>query len=372
MTLRLRNLSLSYGDVPAISGVDLEITQGTTLAVLGASGSGKSTLLRAVAGLEPSRGEILWGDEPLHRLPTHRRGVGFVFQDHALFPQRNVLENVRFGLETPHYNRRDAAKRASALLERVGLAGFEERQTHELSGGERQRVALARALAPAPRVLLLDEPYGALDRELRERLMLDVREILRESGVTVIHVTHDHDEAFALGDEVAILNAGEISQCAPPSEVWGHPCDLATARFLGHTSSLHAEKVRAEGSSSSSGLNLATALGDFAIPYENAPSNGSFDDECWVTWRPESLRAESLRAESLNGSTEVGAPLDQRGRPLLWVDGTVVECSFRHGQYLLSLETVAGRVEGISAKSVSRDQRLTLALNLDEVRAYAH
>lgn len=371
MTLRLRNLSLSYGDVPAISGVDLEITQGTTLAVLGASGSGKSTLLRAVAGLEPSRGEILWGDEPLHRLPTHRRGVGFVFQDHALFPQRNVLENVRFGLETHHYNRRDAAKRARALLDRVGLAGFEERQTHELSGGERQRVALARALAPAPRVLLLDEPYGALDRELRERLMLDVREILRESGVTVIHVTHDHDEALALGDEVAILNAGEISQCAPPSEVWGHPCDLATARFLGHTSSLHAEKVRAEGSSSSSGLNLATALGDFAIPYENAPSNGSFDTECWVTWRPESLRAESLRAGSLNGSIEVGAPLDQRGRPLLWVDGTVVECSFRHGHYLLSLETAAGRVEGISRELVPRDQRVTLALNLDDVRAYA-
>ncbi|CAB4798201.1 MAG: ATP-binding cassette domain-containing protein [Actinobacteria bacterium] len=367
MTLSLRNLSVSYGDVAAISGVDLEIKQGTTLAVLGASGSGKSTLLRAVAGLEPSHGEILWGDEPLHRLPTHLRGVGFVFQDHALFPQRNVLENVRFGLETPRYNRRDAAERASALLDRVGLAGFEERHTHELSGGERQRVALARALAPAPRVLLLDEPYGALDRELRERLMLDVREILRDSGVTVIHVTHDHDEAFALGENVAILDAGKISQCAPPSEVWANPCDLRTARFLGHTSRLRADlRAGTLRAGTSSLLDLSTALGEFAIPHENAPTHGSFDTEYWVTWRPESLRAESLR-----GETQKGEISRQSGGSLLTVLGTVIECSFRHGNYLLSLETAAGRVEGISSESVPRGQHLTLNLNLDEVRAYA-
>ena len=367
MTLSLRNLSVSYGDVVAISGVDLEIKQGTTLTVLGASGSGKSTLLRAVAGLEPSRGEILWGDESLHRLPTHRRGVGFVFQDHALFPQRNVLENVRFGLETPRYNRIDAAKRASALLDRVGLAGFEERHTHELSGGELQRVALARALAPAPRVLLLDEPYGALDRELRERLMLDVRVILHESGVTVIHVTHDHDEAFALGEQVAILDAGRISQCAPPSEVWANPCDLRTARFLGHTSSLHAKRISA---GSSSELNLATALGDFAIPHENGNTHGSFDAEYWVTWRPESLRAVSLRAEPQKGETQKGETPRQSERTSLRISGTTIECLFRHGEYLLSLETAAGRVEGISTESVSRGQRLDLDLNLSEVHAY--
>lgn len=358
MTLTLRNLSVSYGDTPAISCIDLEIDTGTTVAVLGASGSGKSTLLRAVAGLEPASGEILWGDEPLHRLPTHKRGVGFVFQDHALFPQRNVLENVRFGLETPRYNRGDAARRSSDLLDRVGLAGFEDRHIEELSGGERQRVALARALAPSPRVLLLDEPYGALDRELRERLMLDVREILRDSGVTVIHVTHDHDEAFALGDKVAILDAGRISQCAPPSEVWGHPCDLRTARFLGHSSSLRADALSA---GSTSELAISTDLGGFAIPYENARIPDSFNGECWVAWRPEALRAE----------TGGGAPLDRTGRPSLRFLGTVIECSFRHGEYLLSLETATGRVEGISSESVPRGQTVSLALNLDDVRVFA-
>ena len=352
MTLSVRGLSVSYGEIAAINGVDLEIKAGSTLAVLGASGSGKSTLLRAIAGIEASQGEILWGEESLHLLPAHRRGIGFVFQDHALFPQRDVLGNVRFGLETPRYNKATATKQARVLLDRVGLAGFEARHIDELSGGERQRVALARALAPSPRVLLLDEPYGALDRELRDRLMLDVHAILSDSGVTVIHVTHDHDEAFALGDDVAILHGGRISQCAAPSDVWEHPRDLRTAKFLGHTSSIRGHAVT---DVSRGALRVTTSFGELLIASKHAEMQGS-TGTCQLTWRPEDLSAEPGSDPAANHSLEI--------------PGTVIECSFRRGHYLLALETSEGRVEGTSKESRPRGQNVTLRLNLDAVRAF--
>ncbi len=353
MTLSVRGLSVRYGEIAAINGVDLEIKAGSTLAVLGASGSGKSTLLRAIAGIEASQGEILWGEESLHLLPSHRRGIGFVFQDHALFPQRDVLGNVRFGLETPRYNKKDATKKASVLLDRVGLAGFEKRHIDELSGGERQRVALARALAPSPRVLLLDEPYGALDRELRDRLMLDVRAILSDSRVTVIHVTHDHDEAFALGDNVAILHDGRISQCAAPSDVWEHPRDLRTAKFLGHTSSI---RGHAATDFSSGALRVTTGFGELLIASKQGAMQNSYTGTCQLTWRPEDLSAEPGSDPAANRSLEI--------------PGTVIECSFRRGHYLLALETSEGRVEGTSKESRPRGQNVTLRLNLDAVRAF--
>ena len=206
MSLELRGLTVVRGATVALEPLDLDVPSGETLTVLGASGAGKTTLLRAIAGLEPTRGAVRWEGEDLAALPTHRRGIGLVFQEHALLPQRDVIGNVRFGLEGRGLDRRQIDARARELLERVGLAGFERRRVTSLSGGEAQRVALARALAPRPRVLLLDEPYGALDRERRERLMLEVRDLLRESGVTAVHVTHDHDEAFGLGDRVAVLD----------------------------------------------------------------------------------------------------------------------------------------------------------------------
>lgn len=356
MTLSVHGLSVSYGEIAAIDSVDLEIKAGSTLTVLGASGSGKSTLLRAIAGLEASHGEIFWGEEALHLLPPHRRGIGFVFQDHALFPQRDVLGNVRFGLETPRYNKEDATKKASDLLDRVGLAGFETRHIDELSGGERQRVALARALAPSPRVLLLDEPYGALDRELRDRLMLDVREILSDTGVTVIHVTHDHDEAFALGDIVAILHDGHISQCAPPGDVWEHPRDLRTAKFLGHTSSIRGHVVA---DNSTGALRVTTGLGEFLIASKHADMQGT-TGACQLTWRPEDLSAGLANS----------AGVDPAATRSLQILGTVSECSFRRGHYLLTLETSEGRVEGTSKLSRPLGKSVALQLNLDAVRAF--
>jgi thiamine transport system ATP-binding protein len=233
--LRIDALEVRYGDAVALDGVDLVVADGEVVSVLGPSGSGKSTLLRAVAGLEPPvRGRVEWDGDDLTGVPPHRRRLGLMFQDHSLFPHRDVLGNVAFGLRMRHVPAPQAAARAAELLTLVGLAGYEYRHVTELSGGEQQRVALARALAPAPRLLMLDEPLGSLDRALRERLMVELRELFTRLGLTSLYVTHDHDEAFALADRVAVMHAGRIEQLGSPVEVWEHPASEFVARFLGY------------------------------------------------------------------------------------------------------------------------------------------
>ncbi|MGM1064733.1 ABC transporter ATP-binding protein [Saccharothrix sp. Mg75] len=234
MALRVAGLTVRYGDVTAVSGVDLDVADGEVVALLGPSGCGKSTLLRTVAGLEPpSGGTVSWDGADLAGTPVHRRGFGLVFQDGQLFPHRDVAGNVGFGLRVRGVARGARDERVDALLELVGLAGYRRRRVTELSGGEQQRVALARALAPRPRLLLLDEPLSALDRALREQLAVDLARLLREAGATALVVTHDHDEAFTLADRVAVMRAGRITQVGAPAEVWRHPADVDTARFLG-------------------------------------------------------------------------------------------------------------------------------------------
>jgi thiamine transport system ATP-binding protein len=233
--LTVTGLAISYDGVPALTDVDLTVADGEVVSVLGPSGSGKSTLLRAVAGLEPAtRGTIRWDGHDLDGVPPHRRQMGLMFQDHTLFPHRDVLGNVVFGLRMQHVDRAAAERRAHELLEVVGLAGFERRTVAGLSGGEQQRVALARALAPAPRLLMLDEPLGSLDRPLRERLMVELRELFTGLSLTALYVTHDHDEAFALADRVAVMHDGRVEQVGPPSDVWRRPATEFVAGFLGY------------------------------------------------------------------------------------------------------------------------------------------
>ncbi len=233
--LRVEELEVRYDDTVALDGIDLVVADGEVVSVLGPSGSGKSTLLRAIAGLEPPvRGRVEWDDDDLTRVPPHRRQLGLMFQDHTLFPHRDVLANVAFGLRMHRVPAARAAARAGELLDLVGLAGYERRRVTELSGGEQQRVALARALAPAPRLLMLDEPLGSLDRALRERLMVELRDLFTRLGLTSLYVTHDHDEAFALADRVAVMHDGRIEQLASPVEVWEHPVNEFVARFLGY------------------------------------------------------------------------------------------------------------------------------------------
>jgi len=233
--LAVEGLTVAFDGVRVLDGVDLSVAPGEVLVLLGPSGCGKSTLLRTVAGLErPTAGRVRWGDEDLTEVPTHLRQVGLVFQDHALFGHRDVAGNVGFALRVAGAEADVVAHRVARTLGLVGLAGFEGRRVDTLSGGEAQRVALARSLAAAPRVLLLDEPLGSLDRALRERLTDDLGVLLRRLGLAAIHVTHDHDEAFALADRIAVLGGGRIDRIGTPEEVWADPGTVHAARCLGH------------------------------------------------------------------------------------------------------------------------------------------
>lgn len=219
----------------AVDGVSLDVAPGEVLALLGPSGSGKSSLLRAVAGLEPvAAGRITWDGTDLAGVPVHRRGFGLMFQDGQLFPHRDVAANIAYGLEMQHVPRRERRVRVEELLDLVGLTGFGDREVASLSGGERQRVALARSLAPRPRLLLLDEPLSALDKALRERLADDVRAALVATGTTAVFVTHDHDEAFAVADRIAVLDVGRLLQVDPPVRLWHRPASRRVAEFLGY------------------------------------------------------------------------------------------------------------------------------------------
>ncbi|WP_308010029.1 ABC transporter ATP-binding protein [Isoptericola luteus] len=238
--LQVRDAVVRYGagrrrpGFVAVDRVSLDVAPGEIVALLGPSGCGKSSLLRAVAGLEPlAAGRVLFDGEDVAGVPVHRRGFGLLFQDGQLFPHRDVAGNVGYGLEAARVPRPEREARVAALLEDVGLAGYGGRAVATLSGGERQRVALARALAPRPGLLLLDEPLSALDRRLRERLAVDVREALRASGTTAVFVTHDHDEAFTVADRVAVMDAGRILQVDAPDVLLRSPASPRVAEFLG-------------------------------------------------------------------------------------------------------------------------------------------
>ncbi|WP_043266325.1 ABC transporter ATP-binding protein [Streptomyces sp. CT34] len=235
--LRLGGVTVRFGTPggrPALDAVDLDVAAREIVCVLGPSGSGKSTLLRVVAGLQHAdAGEVLLEGRDQTGVPTHRRGVGLMFQDHQLFPQRDVAGNVAFGLRMRRSSRAEQERTVAELLDLVGLPGAQRRAVASLSGGEQQRVALARALAPRPRLLMLDEPLGQLDRGLRERLVVELRRLFRELGTTVLAVTHDQGEAFALADRVVVMQDGRVAQSGTPLEVWQRPATEFVARFLG-------------------------------------------------------------------------------------------------------------------------------------------
>jgi len=224
-------IEVDLGDAPVLKGTSLSVADGEIVTVLGPSGSGKTTLLRAVAGLvEIQSGDITWNGESILGLPSHLRRFGLMFQGYALFPHLDVGGNVAFGLRMAGQD--NIAEEVRRALEWVDLGGFEDRPIDSLSGGEKQRVALARTLAPKPRLVMLDEPLGALDRNLRQRLVVDTRRILDERGVTAVIVTHDRDEASALADRLAIMREGSIVQTGPIDEILADPIDEWVAEFL--------------------------------------------------------------------------------------------------------------------------------------------
>ena len=231
--LEIIDLHKSYEGNPLLRGISFSVAAGETVCLLGASGSGKSTLLRIIAGLEtPEQGQVRWEGADLASVPVHRRGFGLVFQDYALFPHLNVTENVAFGLKMSNLPLDEINVRVASALEEVNLTGFEYRRVTDLSGGEQQRVALARALAPRPRLLMFDEPLGALDRNLREQLMQELRGILRATRIPAVYVTHDQAEAFSLADRILLLHEGEIVRSGTPADIWNKPGSVWAAQFL--------------------------------------------------------------------------------------------------------------------------------------------
>jgi ABC-type Fe3+/spermidine/putrescine transport system ATPase subunit len=232
--LEVQHIFKSYEGKPLLKDISFQVDAGETVCLLGASGSGKSTLLRIIAGLEDAdSGSISFNNVDLTSTPAHLRDFGLVFQDYALFPHLNVKDNVAFGLKMRRLPQDEISQRVTNALEMVNLSGFVDRRVTDLSGGEQQRVALARALATRPRLLMFDEPLGALDRTLREDLLHELRTILRQTNIPAIYVTHDQDEAFTIAARVLILHDGEILREGTPVDVWADPRSAFVARFLG-------------------------------------------------------------------------------------------------------------------------------------------
>jgi len=244
LAIAVRNLSKRFGSFQAVDGVSFEVPAGELVALLGPSGSGKSTILRIIAGLEEAdSGEVELTGEDATNLPVQQRGVGFVFQHYALFRHMSIRQNIAFGLEVQKLAKPEIKRRVDELLDLVQLSGLAERYPSQLSGGQRQRVALARALAPQPKVLLLDEPFGALDSKVREELRTWLRKLHDEVHVTSLFVTHDQQEAFEVSDQLVVLNHGKVEQMGPPQTLYEHPSTPFVTEFLGSVNVLKLETV---------------------------------------------------------------------------------------------------------------------------------
>src|SRR6266851_3869043 len=315
VAVRLEGIVKRFGDTVALQDVQLPIRRGELMTLLGPSGCGKTTLLNLVAGfLVPDSGEIAIDGERVTDVPTYRREIGIMFQNYALFPHMNVAANVGYGLRMRRVAKAEIARRVADALALIKLAGLEDRKPRQLSGGQQQRVALARALVIRPKVLLLDEPFSALDRNLRASMQVEIKEIQRKLGVTTIFVTHDQSEALSLSDRIAVIAQGRIRQLDTPHEVYRHPSDRFVASFIGDANVLRARLERIEGAVASVALGAAR----LTVPMRTLAGSavGSAVD---LFVRPEDLQvAEPDAAAAAHGT--VAAQIYQGGHIDLYVD----------------------------------------------------
>jgi putative spermidine/putrescine transport system ATP-binding protein len=301
-----------FGDVVALHELSLPVRRGEFMTLLGPSGCGKTTVLNLVAGFfGPDAGEILIGGERVNDVPTYRREIGMMFQNYALFPHMTVAANVGYGLRMRGLSKTDVGRRVREALDLVKLAGYEDRRPRQLSGGQQQRVALARALVINPKVLLLDEPFSALDRNLRASMQVELRDIQRKLGVTTIFVTHDQSEALSLSDRLAVMSEGRIRQLGTPEDVYRRPSDRFVASFVGDTNVLHGRLDRVEGS------HAIVAVGAVRIKVPSGPLQGvATSAPVDLFMRPEQLavtRASGQASGTCVGTGTIAAQVYQGG-----------------------------------------------------------
>ena len=293
--VELRQLSKSFGPVRAVDGVTLGLARGELLTILGPSGSGKTTTLRMIAGFtQPSSGAVLLDGKDITGLPAHRRDIGLVFQNYALFPHLTAGQNVAFPLQMRKVSASDVRRRVAEAFALVGLEGLEERFPRDLSGGQQQRVALARALVFRPRLLLMDEPLGALDRKLREGLQSEIRRLQQELAITVLYVTHDQDEALALSDRIALFRAGRIEQVGTGRDLYAQPASLFVAEFIGESNVIRGRVERR-------GQTLILSGRSASLRLPEGPSRGGGvgpGDAAVAVIRPEDVHVVSPPIES--------------------------------------------------------------------------
>jgi putative spermidine/putrescine transport system ATP-binding protein len=285
--LRLEDISHKFGDFLAVRDITIDVAGGELVALLGPSGCGKSTLLRIVSGfIRQTQGRVLFDEDAVDHLPPSRRGVGIVFQNYALFPHMTVADNVAYGLQAQKWPRTKIGARVAEMLALVHMAEFAERKPRQLSGGQQQRIALARCLATDPKLLLLDEPFGALDKNLRLDMQIEVKRLQRDYGITTVLVTHDQEEALSMADRIAVMSRGRIEQISSPTEIYDRPQTLFVNQFVGTANVLPGELVKANGAA-------AVRVAGGALLAASVPPELAAGAKVLLSMRPEQLRLES-------------------------------------------------------------------------------
>jgi spermidine/putrescine transport system ATP-binding protein/putrescine transport system ATP-binding protein len=318
--ISIRNVNKFFGNFQAVDSVSIDIGQGEFFSLLGSSGCGKTTLLRMLAGFEStSSGEIFIDGQPMSEVPPHYRPVNMVFQSYAIFPHLNVADNIAYGLRKQKLSKAKRMEMVDEMLELIKLPGYGSRKANELSGGQRQRIALARALILRPKVLLLDEPLGALDKQLREQMQLELRALQRQVGITFVFVTHDQEEALTLSDRIAVMSGGKVLQVDTPEGLYEAPKTRSVASFIGNMNFFQAT-VRRNGSAM--GAVEAEGLGNIPMPVEHLTKPDGTPVQ--IALRPEKFSLSESRPDSalaVEGTLTNAAYLGERSHYYIKIDG---------------------------------------------------
>ena len=318
--ISFKQVSKQFGTVTAVNRASFDIHRGEFFSLLGPSGCGKTTLLRIVAGFEiPTEGEVLIDDQPMSSIPPNRRPVNMVFQNYAIFPHLDVRANIAFGMRKSGLSKTDLNRRIDEVLELIKLPGYGSRGSDELSGGQRQRVALARALIKQPKVLLLDEPLGALDKKLREQMQIELRQLQQQLGITFVFVTHDQEEALTLSDRIAVMSEGEVIEIATPAELYESPGSRFVADFIGSMNFFEGQIVDAK-----DGITTVTSEDLGTIQASQVENNFSSGSPVWIAIRPEKLQPQfespDHQADYIEGRMGPSAYLGDRSHFYVHID----------------------------------------------------